>query len=87
MLSERLQLLVTPAQRRRLDEESRRRGTSVGAVVREAIDARYGSATPDDRRRAYEAIERLQGTFLPPAEIEAIVDEERDGASRLSAPQ
>ena len=87
MLSERLQLLVTPAQRRRLDEESRRTGSSVGALVREAIDARYGSATADDRRRAYETIERLQGIFLPPAELEAIVDAERDGASRLSGPR
>lgn len=37
-LTERMQVLVPPDQRRRLERIARRRGTSVGAVIREAIE-------------------------------------------------
>src|ERR1700736_293743 len=42
MLNERLQILIRPDQRRRLEAEARRRGTSVAALVREAVDSRFG---------------------------------------------
>lgn len=57
MYSERLQLLLSPGQRRRLDAEARRTGASVASLVREAIDERYGRMPTDEERRA--AFERL----------------------------
>lgn len=50
-LDRRLQVLLDEAQYRRLEEHAARRGESVAALVREAIDERF----PDerlDRRRA-----------------------------------
>lgn len=38
MLSERLQVLIERDQRRRLEREAARRGTSVALLIREAID-------------------------------------------------
>lgn len=51
MLSERLQILLDPDRRRRLEEEAASRGTSVAALIREAIDLAFPS-TGDDRRAA-----------------------------------
>jgi hypothetical protein len=54
-LSRRLQILLDEARYRRLEEHARRRGESVAAVVREAID----QLLPDeatDRRRAGEQL-------------------------------
>lgn len=39
MLSERTQVLLTPAQRRRLERLAEERHLSMGALIREAIDA------------------------------------------------
>ena len=77
MLTERLQILIDREQRRRLEDEARRSGVSVGAVVREAIDARVGAAAIEQRMRAVEAIKRLQGTYLAPEELDEIIGEER----------
>jgi len=78
MLSERLQILVTPEQRRRLQSEARERGASVGGLVREAIEARFGSFSREERIRAIEAIDAMQGRFIPPDELNRIFEEERD---------
>lgn len=54
-LDRRLQVLLDPGQYRRLEEHAARRGESVAALVREAIDERF----PDerlDRRRAGELL-------------------------------
>lgn len=54
-LDRRLQVLLDEAQYRRLEEHAARRGESVAALVREAIDERF----PDerlDRRRAGELL-------------------------------
>jgi predicted DNA-binding protein len=77
MFNERLQVLISPEQRRRLDEEATRRGASVASVVREAIDARLGAVTAGDRRLAIEHIAGMNGRFLPVEELEAIVEDER----------
>ena len=81
MLKERLQILVSAEQRRRLEAEAKRRGSSVGALVREAIDARYGTTTVADRLRAVDEIAALGGRFLTPAELEHVIAEERDAAA------
>jgi predicted DNA-binding protein len=78
MLSERLQILISPEQRSRLEAEAERRGTSVAAVVRDAIDATVTLPTREERRRAFEAIAAMKGKYLPVEELEAIVDEERE---------
>ena len=48
MFSERLQVLIDPEQRERLESVAEARGTSVATVVREAIDLAFPSA---DRHR------------------------------------
>lgn len=78
MLSERLQILVSPEQRQRLEGEARQKGASVGALVRDAIDARFGSTAAGERRRAVEEIAAMSGTYLPVEELEAILAEERE---------
>lgn len=78
MLTERLQILVSPDQRRRLEGEARRRGTSVGSLIREAVDARFGTVSQDDRLRALEGIRATEGRFLSPGELNEVVTEERD---------
>src|SRR5207245_8162365 len=78
MYNVRLQLLISPEQRRRLEIEAKRRKTSVASVIREAIDARLGSIAPDERIRAVEEIGHMKGRFLPPRELRRLIDEERE---------
>jgi len=78
MLKERLQVLITSEQRRRLEAEAQRRGVSVGSLVREAVDARFASMTKADRLRAVEEIGAMKGKFLSPEELNRIVEEERE---------
>jgi hypothetical protein len=51
-LTHRLQVLVSPERFADLEAEARREGTSIGAVVREAIDARLGDDEAANRRAA-----------------------------------
>jgi hypothetical protein len=50
-LSRRMQLLLDEGRHRHLAEEAARTGRSVGALVREAIDARFELHERDERRR------------------------------------
>ena len=77
MLNERLQILVRPDQRRRLEAEARRRGTSVAALVREAVDMQYGVVTQAQRLKAVEEIGRMKAAFRPPDELNRLVEQER----------
>lgn len=82
MLNQRLQLLLTPEQRRRLDEEAGARGESVAALVREAIDARFTSTPRAERIKAVEEIAAMRIDPVPtPEEINRIVAEERDAVA------
>jgi len=81
MFSERLQILVSPEQRRRMEAEAGRRGTSVAALIREAVDEYLGAIPPDRRIRAVEEIGGMRGGFLSPAQLERLVEEERTGAA------
>ena len=78
MFTERIQVLMTKAQRRRLEEEARARGTSVGALIREAVDTRVHRAPVEQRRKAFEEITAMRGSYLSVEEMERIVDEERE---------
>jgi plasmid stability protein len=51
MFSERTQVLLSPEQVARLKRIAAREGRSVGAVIREAVDA-FVESEPDSRRRA-----------------------------------
>lgn len=64
MLTERLQILVDPERRRRLEAEATARGTSVGALVREAIDLAFPN-TSEDRRAAAERLLEAEPMAVP----------------------
>lgn len=82
MFSERLQILISPKQRKRWENEAKRRGTSVAGLIREAVDRDLGSLEHGDRPQAFEAIRSLHGRFLPPDQLEDLVEEERARAGR-----
>ena len=78
MLSKRLQILLSPEQRRRLEAEANRRGVSVASVIRESIDAQLGAVAREDRMRAVEEIRGMRtGRFLPPDDLDRLVERER----------
>ena len=79
MYSERIQLLVSREQRRRLEQEAKRRGTSVASVIREAVDAQIGRPTREERLAALERIRAIRGgRFLTPDELNRVFAEERE---------
>lgn len=78
MLKERMQILISTEQRRRLEREAQRRGTSVASVIREAVDAQLGGATVEDRRAALGEIRAMRGRALSPEQLDRIVEDERD---------
>lgn len=78
MLTERLQILVSPEQRRRLEDEAERRGTSVAGVVREAVDAQLDTVCREDRIRAVEEIAAMRAEYLPPDELNRMIEEQYD---------
>jgi len=78
MLTERLQILITKEQRLRLDAEAHHRQTTVGALVREAIDEKLGAVSAEDRVRAVDHLAGLRGRFIPVEEMNRIVEEERE---------
>lgn len=66
MFTERTQVLLSPDQVRRLKRLARRERRSVGAIIREAVDAYTDTAGADEARRA--AFERLLA--LEPAPVD-----------------
>lgn len=83
MFTERLQVLISREQRRRLEAEARRRRTSVGAVIRDAIDVRLGGASRERRARAVAEIRAMVGgRFLPADVLDRVVEEEREDTVR-----
>ena len=80
MLNERLQILLSAEQRRRLEAESKRRKTSVASLIRQAIDAHFGAVTQEDRLNALDRIRAMRGRFLAPEDLDRLAEEERDGA-------
>ena len=77
MFSERLQILISPDQRKRWDAEAKRRGTSVAGLIREAVDRHVDSLDRADRVQAVEAIGTMNGRFLTVDEMDRVVEEER----------
>ena len=86
MLTERLQILVTRQQRRRLATEAQRRGSSVGELVREAIDSIVGEVSAEERQRAVEEIARMEpAKFVGPAEMDRLIESEHEVPLRRAA--
>ena len=52
MMSHRLQITLEAGQYERLLAESRRTGLGLAELVRRAVDARYGTTSVSERRRA-----------------------------------
>ena len=85
MLNERLQLLISPEQRRALEAEAERREALVASVIREAIDAHLGIVDRSARMRAVEEIRAMQGgKFLTPEELNREVAAEREAQIDLA---
>jgi hypothetical protein len=55
MFSERTQVLLSPEQRRRLERQAAQERRSIGAVIRDAIEA-YTSPSGRTRRQAAESL-------------------------------
>jgi hypothetical protein len=79
MFSERLQILISQEQRRRLETEARRRGTSVAALIREAVDLHIGPTARSERTDALAGIGAMHGRYLSPEELERLVREDQAG--------
>lgn len=84
MLDRRVQLLLDAERYRKVEGEARRRGASVAAVIRAAIDQ---LPTPDEwerRRVALEAILAAEPMPLPkdPADLRRELDDAHDRFSR-----
>jgi predicted DNA-binding protein len=73
---ERLQILVTPEQRRRLQAVARERGEPVTSLVREAIDESFPPAVDAAARRAAarRILDRPLGPPISLAELDAVLD-------------
>ena len=52
MLSKRVEVLFDPKQYTGLEQEARRRGESVGSLVREAVERQYLLPSREERRTA-----------------------------------
>ncbi len=84
---ERIQILVTPEQKRWLEAESVRRGEAVTALVREAIDSARSRRSPRQRLEALTIMERVWASpvrrvaTLPIEELNRLIDDGRLGAA------
>lgn len=80
-LTRRTQILLDDERYARLEKQAAESGRSVGAIIREAIDARLGQ--DDEARRRAEAAERLLAEPLPSGrepdwhEVKHLLDDER----------
>lgn len=77
MLKERLQVLIDSDQRERLEHESRRRGTSVGRLVRDAIDLAYPVGRASRREAATRLLEADPMAVPDVAELRGELDDLR----------
>ena len=83
MLSERTQVLLSPAQRARLERIAAREGRSLGAVIRDAVDA----YTLPRARAPHDALHSLFGQNAPVADWDVMKTEIERGALGLDLPE
>lgn len=77
---ERLQILVTPEQRRRLLVIAGQRGEAVTSLIRQAIDRQFPPlVTPEARQAAVRRLlDRPKIPYVPPEELDAMLDDRFD---------
>ena len=68
MVAERLEVRLDPARRRKLQHVAAARSASVSEIVREMIDRLYEEVDRAERRRAAEAIARMEIEDVPDPE-------------------
>lgn len=69
-LSKKTTLLFSPELHRRLTRLAKRRGVSLGELVREACEKQYGAAPGEDRVRAVRELASLSLPVGTPEEME-----------------
>lgn len=79
-LSKKTTILLTPELHRRLTRLAEQRGSSLGALVREACERQYGLVSSQDR---LEAVRELAALALPVASVRQMELESVPDASRL----
>lgn len=80
MYSERMQILLSSDQRRRIDDEAARTGVSAAAIVRAALDARLGRVDPGQRGRALDELCAMRSEVVGAAELQELIDGRFDHA-------
>jgi hypothetical protein len=77
---ERLQILITPEQRRRLLVIAAERGEAVTSLVREAIDVAFPVPVDAAARQAAVRwlLDRPKVPYVPPEELDAMLDDRFD---------
>ena len=78
MFSERLQILVSPEQRLRLEAEAASRGVSVASVIRDAVDERLRGPTREQRLAAVERAAGRQAEYVPIEELNHLIASQYD---------
>ncbi len=74
MYTSRMQILLSPAQRRLLEEEARASGASVASLVREAIDARFARPSAAARLEAAERLVAHEAELVEVDELRELID-------------
>jgi len=74
-LTKRVQLLLSPRQHERLEALARVRGTSVSALIRDAVEALYFS----DEAERLQAVQEMAALKLPVADWEQMERESMRG--------
>jgi predicted transcriptional regulator len=76
MVTERIDVRLDPERRRRLADLSKKRGLSISAIVREALDALYEAEKRAERMAAAERIGAMAIEDMPePEELSRQLDE------------
>jgi hypothetical protein len=84
MYTQRLQILVSKEQRRRLEREAKRRGASVASVIREAVDERLGGIAREDRIAAADWIAAIEPQpYVAPDDLKRLIAEAHDAETRF----
>lgn len=74
MAMDRMQILLTSDQRRRLSAVAEQRGDPVAVLIREAIDAAFPApVSPNERRRALDRLLRPCSVDLTPDQIDDLL--------------
>lgn len=81
MYNERLQILISSEQRKRLEAEAKRRKVSVAALIRDAVDQQLSAVDREVREEAAAGIRAMRGRYLPPEELNRLVEEARAGTA------